>query len=253
MHKEIIRLGDTASTNDFLKTHPTPATDAMTVATADYQTAGRGQGRNSWESERGKNLLFSILTSPTAVPAASQFVLSMAGALALKAALDARCDGIALKWPNDIYWHDRKISGTLIETAVRGKTIARCIYGIGLNVNQREFHSDAPNPVSLLNITGKETPTDMLLDDILAQFDRYYSLATGGQHDRICREYNDALYRRGETHSYEDTTTGEQFMARITHVDPNGLLHLTDSQGAEREYTLKQVRFVIAKKSINEQ
>ena len=244
MRKEIIRLGETASTNDFLKTCHTPAADTMTVAVADYQTAGRGQGCNTWESERGKNLLFSILTSPTAVPAASQFVLSMAGALALKAALDGRCDGITLKWPNDIYWRDSKISGTLIETAVKGKTIGRCIYGIGLNVNQREFHSDAPNPVSLLNIIGKETPIDLLLDDILCHFDHYYSLATGGQHDRIRREYNNALYRRDGLHAYEDARTGERFLARISRVDLNGLLHLTDNKERQREYTLKQVRFV---------
>ena len=221
----------------------------MTVAVADYQTAGRGQGDNTWESECGKNLLFSILTSPVAVPVASQFVLSMAGALALKAALDSRCDGITLKWPNDIYWHDSKISGTLIETAVRGKTIERCIYGIGLNVNQREFRSDAPNPVSLRNIIGQDTPTDLLLDDILRHFDHYYSLAVGGQHDSICRDYNAALYRRSGFHAYQDVSTAELFYARIKHVGTDGLLHLVDREGRERTYSLKEVKFVIFSES----
>ena len=151
MQHKIIHLAQTASTNDYLRALPSPQDDCMTVVYADWQTAGRGQGSNKWESEAGKNLLFSILVCPTSVDITRQFVLSMAGALAVKAALDKYTDGISLKWPNDIYWHDRKISGTLIETSVKGRTLARCIYGIGLNVNQREFHSDAPNPVSLYN------------------------------------------------------------------------------------------------------
>ena len=149
---KILKLTETASTNDVLLAHPAPSNGEMVVAVAEYQTAGRGQAGNSWESERGKNLLFSILTCPQNIAIADQYVLSMAGALALKAALDRYTDHITLKWPNDIYWHDRKISGTLIETTVKGKRIDRCVYGIGLNVNQSEFRSNAPNPVSLYNI-----------------------------------------------------------------------------------------------------
>lgn len=169
----------------------------------------------------------------------------MAGALAVKAALDKYTDGISLKWPNDIYWHDRKISGTLIETSVKGRTLARCIYGIGLNVNQREFHSDAPNPVSLYNIIGVETPTVQLLDEIVQHFDHFYSLAVSGHADAIVSQYHAALYRREGTHAYEDTSTGEQFSARIDHVSADGRLHLALSDGTMREYTLKGVRFVL--------
>ena len=225
MNIQTIQLGETASTNDYLRHAQTP-------------------GTNTWESERGKNLLFSILTSPVSVPVGCQFVLSMAGALALKAALDGYTGHITLKWPNDIYWRDRKLSGTLIETAVRGKTISRCIYGIGLNVNQREFRSDAPNPVSLYNIIGRETPPGEVLDNILRQFERYYGLATAGFQEAISREYHAALYRRDGLHAYEDARTGERFLARISRVDLNGMLHLTDDNGRQREYTLKQVRFV---------
>lgn len=245
MHIEIIRLEETCSTNDYLRSLPTPPADTITVATALYQTAGRGQGSNKWESENGKNLLFSILTCPESVTITSQFVLSMAGALALKEALDFYCNGISLKWPNDIYWHDRKISGTLIETSVVGKTIKQCIYGIGLNVNQQVFHSDAPNPVSLFNITGTETPLDKLLDSILVSFQKYYQLATNGFHEHITADYNAALYRGTGIHHYKDNTTGELFAACIDHVGTDGLLHLVDSQGGRRTYSLKEVKFII--------
>lgn len=156
MEKKIIRLKEVDSTNAFLKNLGTYDEDALTIAVADYQTAGRGQGVHTWESEPGKNLLFSMMMCPKWVPLRQQFLLSEAGALAVKDALDSYTDGITLKWPNDVYWYDKKISGTLIETAIDSKGIKRCIFGIGINVNQTEFHSDAPNPVSLAQILGHE-------------------------------------------------------------------------------------------------
>lgn len=244
MLTKIVHLGTTASTNDYLRNAPTPSAGAMTVATADFQTAGRGQGTNTWESEQGKNLLFSILTSPTSVPADQQFVLSMAGALALRAALCHYTGHITLKWPNDIYWRDRKISGTLIETALRGKTISRCIYGIGLNVNQRVFRSDAPNPVSLYNIIGRETPLQELLDIILYHFAAYYQRATDGSFSGIIAEYNAALYRRSGLHKYQDVASGTVFNASIEQIGTDGMLRLVDTDNRHRVYSLKEVKFV---------
>ena len=127
------------STNTFLKGMKACEDDTLIVAVADYQTAGRGQGTHTWESEPGKNLLFSLLMTPTWVPVRQQFLLSEAGALAVKDALDTYTDGITLKWPNDVYWNDRKISGTLIETSIDSKGIKRCIFGTGVNINQTEF------------------------------------------------------------------------------------------------------------------
>ena len=121
MNKEMIHLDVTTSTNDYLKNCPTPAPDHFVMVRADFQSAGRGQKGNTWESNAGENLLTSILTSPKGVRITEQFVLSMAGALAVKSVLDNYCGAIKLKWPNDIYWFDSKISGTLIETAVSGK------------------------------------------------------------------------------------------------------------------------------------
>lgn len=241
---DLIFLDTVGSTNDYLRSVATPAQGDMVVAVARYQTAGRGQGSNTWESQAGKNLLFSVLTSPQTIDIRRQFVLSMAGALALKAALDVRCGDITLKWPNDIYWRDRKISGTLIETAVSGHTITRCIYGIGLNVNQRQFVGDAPNPVSLANITGRETPLEPLLDDILRHFGRYYGMATSGGEAAVMAQYHAALYRREGMHNYADTATGQVFAAQIEGVSADGQLHLLLADGQRRACSLKEIRFV---------
>ena len=242
---KIERWAETASTNDILRAAPTPSADAMTIAVADFQTAGRGQAGNSWESERGKNLLFSVLTHPEGVAVADQYVLSMAGALALKAVLDTFTNDITLKWPNDIYWRDRKISGTLIETTVKGKTLERCIFGIGLNINQREFRSNAPNPVSLYNIIGVETPLADVLDAVIEHFAERYAQAVRGDTLGITTEYNASLFRRHGFHLYEDCATSERFEAQIDHVETNGRLHLTDKHRTERTYWMKEVRFIL--------
>ena len=170
MKKRYIYIEEVDSTNHFLRDYQ-PQGEEMTIVYTDYQTAGRGQGTNRWESEQGKNITFSILTHPREVPVTKQFVLSMAGGMAVKDALDIYATGFSVKWPNDIYWHDKKISGTLIETSVSGKCINDCIFGVGVNINQQRFMSDAPNPISLFQILGRETDRMEVLRQIVERFD----------------------------------------------------------------------------------
>lgn len=145
----------------------------MTIVTADNQTAGRGQGRNTWESEPGRNLLFSVKTYPKGLDARRQFVMLEAGALSVRDALSAYADGFTVKWPNDIYHNDMKISGTLSECTIVHGLVGSCIMGTGININQREFISDAPNPVSLAQILGHDVSREDILDNVLERFGRY--------------------------------------------------------------------------------
>lgn len=242
-NRRIIRLQSVSSTNDFLREEGYKFQESTVIAWTDYQSAGRGQGTNHWESEAGKNLLLSILTHPAGIAARDQYILSIAGALAVRDALLPHADGITVKWPNDIYWQDRKISGTLIETTLCGGRLRDCIFGIGINVNQRTFTSDAPNPVSLRQITGHDTPLEPLLRSVADAFDKYYAMATYGAREALRAAYKSALYRREGLHRYAD---GEgEFLARITDVEPDGHLVLTDSHGHTRRYTLKEVRYII--------
>src|SRR5574344_1792324 len=113
-------LDETDSTNDYLRGLATSDNDEPVVAVTDYQSAGRGQGGNSWESERGRNLLFSLLVHPVTVKASEQFILSMAVSLAIREALLTYLhDGVSIKWANDIYYGTRKICGILIENQLR--------------------------------------------------------------------------------------------------------------------------------------
>ena len=241
MEEKIIRLKEIDSTNRFLRELKDEQEDEMVVAVADFQTAGKGQGSHTWESEAGKNLLFSIKVNPRWVPVRQQFLLSMAGAIAIKEALETYVEGITLKWPNDVYWNDKKISGTLIETSIDSKGIKTCIFGIGINVNQEAFHSDAPNPVSLRQILGHEVDKDELLQKVIEGFRRYYELLRRADYMDVSGIYHLSLYRRKGFHRYEDADG--DFEGAFVEVEDDGHLILHDKQGVIRSYSFGEVKF----------
>ncbi len=243
MEWKIIHIDETDSTNRWLTSQgDSPRVRLLTegqspceVVVADYQTAGRGCGTNRWESERGKNLLFSMLIHPQNVVAARQFQISMAISLAICEALGQHIGDLSIKWPNDIYWRNGKIGGILIENTLHGNVIKDSVIGVGLNVNQREFHSDAPNPVSLWQICEHEFNREQLLQDILQAFDRLME-------QELRQQYLSRLYRRKGFHPYADKDG--TFMAETVTVEDDGHLVLCDDDGRERRYAFKEVVFI---------
>ena len=243
MNIRAIHLKETDSTNRWLADYTPASGEDMTVVVADYQTAGKGQGTNTWESEVGKNLLFSILIHPTMVPVARQFLLSEMGAVAIKSVLEKYTDGITLKWPNDVYWKDKKLCGTLIQTSIAQHHIKNCIFGIGLNVNQTEFRSGAPNPVSLVQILGYELDFEELLLEIVEAFKKTMELVLRADYNSIVALYHSALYRSHGFHTYRDAY-GE-FEGALVEVEDDGHLILRDRKGVMHSYAFKEVQFVL--------
>ena len=136
----LIHISETNSTNNYLQSLCSKQkVEELTVVVADFQTSGRGQRGNSWESDSGKNLLFSIVIFPEFLEARRQFLISQIISLAIKEELDTYTTDISIKWPNDIYWHDKKIAGILIENVLSGSTFSRAIIGMGLNINQKNL------------------------------------------------------------------------------------------------------------------
>ena len=217
--------------------------DSFIVVTADYQTAGRGQKGTSWESEAGKNLLLGILLRPTFLHPSEQFYLSEICALALVETLNTYSDGFTIKWPNDIYYADRKVSGMLLEHTLQGATLAKTIVGIGLNINQQTFFSDAPNPVSLLQILGKEVCRETVLKTFLQKFQTYYTRLEQQDFSAIHKSYLHLLYRRNEWAKFRDETG--IFEGRIVDVEPTGRLIVETTEGALRKFAFKEVAYVI--------
>lgn len=244
---KLICLDETDSTNNYLSALCDKEEVAeFTTVCANFQTAGKGQRGNSWESEAGKNLLFSFVVYPHFVKARDQFVLSEIISLSVKEALDCRIADVSVKWPNDIYWKDKKICGMLIENVLGDGGVARCIAGIGLNINQRAFFSDAPNPVSLAQIMGMEVDMQAVLTDIMLFSSQYYEslkLHTEAFTSHLTERYNQSLYRREGIYPFRDAQG--TFEASILRVAPDGRLFLLDTEGKERSYLFKEVQFII--------
>ena len=238
MEFKVIHIDETDSTNRWLRENTPPLPAGEYVVTADYQTAGKGCGNTSWESERGKNLTFSLLIHPERIPANEQFRITEVASVALCETLAHYISNkVEIKWPNDIYVGDRKICGMLIENRLQGPVIKDSIIGIGLNVNQRQFLSDAPNPVSLYQLTGQETDREALLKDFLETFER------ASQSKTTSRDYRERLYRKGQEAIYEDLRG--RYKATLTDVLPDGRLVLRDETNRERAYAFKEVKFVV--------
>lgn len=237
-----IHLKETDSTNNYLRNYSNEKGKEMTVVKTEYQTAGKGQGKNTWESEAGKNLLFSVLAHPAGVPANRQFILSMAIALAVKDTLHHIVGDVQIKWPNDIYWHGHKMGGILIECTLSGGMVKDCIMGVGINVNQEEFTTVEKHPLSLIHIIHRKTDREVLLHDIIHNLHDYLLRIEHKRYDLILAEYEQSLFRGRGYHKYSDANG--TFMARFISVNPTGHINLRDDDGMLRTYACKEVEFM---------
>ena len=199
---------------------------------AGYQTAGRGQTGNSWESEKGKNLICSILLPPNK----NLYFLNIAVSVAILRLFD---EPLTIKWPNDIYWKDKKLAGILLENAIIGNEVKYTIAGIGLNVNQTKFVSDAPNPVSLKQISGKEYAIDSLMQDLLEAV----HTVLNEPEEAVWSEYKAHLYRREGYWPFADQNG--TFEAQIEDVLPSGEIVLRDKNGQLHTYGFKQIKYIL--------
>lgn len=244
MKPSIIRLSETESTNSYAirllsQQHP----EEGTVILTGNQTKGKGLDKNSWESEKGKNLTFSLILYPEFL-ADRQFILNKAISLGIYDFLSAHLPGqkVTIKWPNDIYVGDKKACGILIQNSVIGNRFDYVVVGIGLNVNQTQFLSDAPNPVSMKAASGKEYDLDSLLEKLLDSVLKRYAQVKPETSSTIETDYHKSLYRAMEWHTY--LVKNAEITARITGTNEFGQLMLETETGEVLVCDLKEVKFV---------
>lgn len=229
------------STNNWVAANSDTLTHGDMVMAME-QTAGRGQRGNSWEADPGQNLTLSILLQPEGIEAARQFDISRAVALGTAGMLRHHLrQEVLIKWPNDIYVDDRKIAGILIENTLTGRLINRSIAGIGVNINQRVFRSDAPNPVSLRQLTGLTYDLEPLARSLGERILSALALPI----DELRRRYDSFLWRREGFHPYHDNLLDTDISARITSIGPMGHLTLTTPDGLPHTYAFKEVTAII--------
>jgi BirA family biotin operon repressor/biotin-[acetyl-CoA-carboxylase] ligase len=213
-----------------------------TVITAAFQEGGRGQKGNSWESEPDKNLLMSVILYPFMIRPEEQFVISQMVSLAVYDLVRAETPHVKIKWPNDIYVRDDKIAGILIEHSIMGKVISNTVAGIGLNVNQTEFGSTLPNPVSLAQVTGREYDLSAVTRELIRLLDIRYAGVISGRTDELADAYHKSLYRCGEWHRYADRN-GE-FGGMIEGIGQGGMLMVRREKGVVTGYAFREIDYI---------
>ena len=244
MKKNFIFLTETESTNNYAnRLLLSKAAEEGTVVLSQFQTKGKGQQGNYWESESGKNLLASYIFQPSWLKATDQFLLSKVVSVAITDLMAEENIDTRIKWPNDIYVENKKIAGILIENSITGMYLHASIAGIGLNLNQSVFVSDAPNPVSLKQVTGNDYHIETIAEQLWEKLKiRYNELKTGNP-AVINSVYMNRLFRCGQWALY--ARQSEVFEARITSIGQFGQLQLEHSDGKITEHFFKEVEFVI--------
>ena len=219
------------------KSRPTEGT----VISTYNQTAGRGQIGRTWESEPGKNLTISIFFYPNFLPAIHNFQLNKTFALGVRDAV-ASCIpelSVKVKWPNDIYVENRKISGILIQNMLQKSQIQSTVLGIGLNINQAHFDT-APNATSLFLETGNFFDLDYILLQLCCHLENRYMQLKIGQHDILHADYLKYLYRREEPTLFQRKDLSV-FQGTITGIDSSGRLMIVSDAG-EAYFDLKEIQ-----------
>ena len=243
----IIELEQTASTNTYTdKLLHSEKPPEGTVIIAYQQTQGRGQDQNVWESEANKNLTFSVILYPEFLNPSEQFKLIKIVSLGItdfvKGLLSLHAD-LKIKWPNDIYWGDNKLCGTLVQNSIVGPHLTECIVGIGLNINQEQFISNAPNPISLHQISGKNYDVNECLTKLCTTLDFRYTQLKNKQYSLLETDYLSLLYRWLEWHEY--IIHDIRMTARITGITDYGQLKLESSNGKIHECGMKEVVYCL--------
>jgi BirA family transcriptional regulator, biotin operon repressor / biotin---[acetyl-CoA-carboxylase] ligase len=214
-----------------------------TILCTNYQSAGRGYSGNNWESEDGKNLLISIILYPSFLKPEDQFLISMAISLGVCDFLMRFIPECSIKWPNDIWVKNDKIAGLLLESSLSENKIEFTVAGIGLNINQKKFLSNAPNPVSLNQLTGESYDLALSLEKLSADLDKRYKQLIGGNWVEIKKEYVSKLYRLNEWHKFRDKDG--IFTGRVLTVGDYGRLVIERQTGKKTEYSFKETEFIL--------
>jgi BirA family transcriptional regulator, biotin operon repressor / biotin---[acetyl-CoA-carboxylase] ligase len=238
----LVSLEEVASTNVYLKSRISESEAEVEglVIVAKNQYAGRGQRGNEWESEKGKNLTFSIFLKPN-ILVKHQFLISKVVSLGIIDFLeDLKISTPKIKWPNDIYCDDNKIAGILIENSIKENKIYSSVVGVGLNVNQIQFNS-GDNPTSLNIELNNTFDIEELLYQLLFFIERRYLLLKASNESLIDSDYLHYLYKMNQPNRFK--VKGKEITGVIIGVSLIGKLQVKINENIE-EFDLKEIEFL---------
>jgi BirA family biotin operon repressor/biotin-[acetyl-CoA-carboxylase] ligase len=212
------------------------------VISAAYQSGGRGQRNNTWISDPFMNLIMSVILMPESILPEQQFYISKIVSLAITDTLQNFSDQFSIKWPNDIYHGSDKIAGILIENIIVGDRITSSIAGIGLNINQKKFPASIPNPISLIQISKEKHNVQLILEEVCRNLQIRYSSLKDGNYAEIDNSYEGLLYHKDD--EMEFRTADGTLKGKIKGVNKSGQLIIEPGEGANREFSFKEIEFL---------
>ncbi len=241
---QIIKLSATESTNTYLKTLASEQNlPDFTVVIAENQTKGKGQMNESWESEPGNNLTFSVLKHHQSLNVKNQFLVSICVSLAIYEVLnDLKLPRVQVKWPNDILSGSLKVCGILIENMLKGQEVKTSVIGIGLNVNQTIFSKNLKATSIKLGLK-KEQHLDSLLGKILEKLQFFLPKATAFNEVRLIDAYKKVLFRRGIPSTFQKPN-GSVFMGIISEITTEGMLKVKLEDDTYKQFGLKEIKLL---------
>jgi len=207
------------------------------------QTSGKGQRGKSWQSSKGENILFSIVLQPFFLIPTQSFLLNAAIALGVfdfykkYAGHETR-----IKWPNDIYWRDRKAGGILIENIIRAENWLFAVAGIGLNINQVHFPEYLQKAISLRQVTGKDFDAIELAEELCFFLEQRYEALKAGKEKEILHDYRKAMYKRKEQVVLKKD--GLLFKALVKDVTTDGLL-VVETENNEQKLLWGTIEWIV--------
>ena len=243
-----IELQSVDSTNKYAMdlAHAGMAQHGLSVFSHE-QTSGKGQRGKEWSSERGANIVLSLIVNPFPLTLSEQFMLSICAAVSVHEFFSRLAgDETRLKWPNDLYWRDRKAGGVLIENSVQSTVLGVgrwqwAIIGIGINVNQTTFPTNLPNPVSLKQITGKNFEPIVLAKELSSCFYKNFHELIEGNFEQLFNRYQSELYKKDEVVKLKKGS--RVFEATIKGVTKTG--QLITQHTVEEKFEFGEVEWVL--------
>ena len=241
---KIIKLDAIDSTNLFLKAFSAQEScENFTVVSTELQTEGRGQRGSGWTSEKGKNLVFSILYCHKVEQINSLFTLNIIVALSVVEALNSNSKlNFVIKWPNDILSENKKIAGILIENTIKNQNDIQSIIGIGLNVNQSYFEN-LPQASSLFLLENQIFDREVLLISILNRLEFNLNQLPILGESYFWKAYHDFLFKKGVVSTFE-SVSGNRFVGKIQKVTNDGKLAVLLEDNSEVMFDVKEVRML---------
>ena len=237
--KNIIHFKEVESTNLLsLSMMKENKTSLPFVITTDFQTSGKGQLSNKWDSENGKNVLMSVAIN-TDIKIENQFILNVIPSLSVLDLLeDLNLENLSVKWPNDILVGKRKISGVLIQNKLLSDTIKSTVIGIGLNINQSKFTTFKREATSVKN----ENLINLSLSEISHRLLDFLEFRFSKSDNENWKDYSEKLYLKDKVAPFE--IEGKKQMGIIKRVNKTGELVL-ETEDSIRNFQMKEIEFLI--------